>query len=274
MNDAPAPNAPPGGNRRSDAAGPSPLPPLFARLFTEKEQKNLFLYVIVCIVLLEFAITVGAIIISFTNAQRLPSGMLQPHFPWVGYLVAVILAPVLVMLVLHLFSLGFGRQEDSRTLENLPGRAASFYALVRGAPAVILFAAFVLLGAAIYYLDGVMALLLKLGDSFGTIAIWVVAAFTAAWIVSYAVRAYFAYKARQMDAEYAFRREVLERTGMIMLDAKHAPDAKLLPIPSRALPPAQQERESAAAVITVEPGTDPTPDSGLPDRTSDDAPHK
>lgn len=246
--------------RHASRSAPSPLPPLFGRLFTEKEQKNLFLYLVICIVLLEFAVTVGALIYSFTGAQRLPSGMMQVRFPWIGYLVGVVLAPVLVMLVLHLLSLGFSKQEHGRFEEAIPSRAASFFALVRGAPAVILFAAFVLMGAAIYYLDGVMALLLKLGDSFGTIAIWFTGAFAAAWTVSYAVRAYFAYKSRQMDAEYAFRRDVLERTGMIMLDAKHAPDARLLPVSPEALPPAAgSSTPLTEAIITVEPQL-PTPE--------------
>ncbi len=236
----------------------SPLPPGFGRLFTEKEQKSLFLYVVICIVLLEFAVTVGALIFSFTGAQRLPSGMMQVRFPWIGYLVAVVLVPVLVMLVLHLFSLGFSRQDNGSLHDAVPERAATFFALVRGAPAVILFAAFVLLGAAIYYLDGVMALLLKIGDAFGTIAIGFAAAFAAAWTVSYAVRAHFAHKARQMDAEYAFRRDVLERTGLIMLDTRHAPHAQVLPASSGALPPAA-ETPVADAVITVEPAA---PESG------------
>ena len=45
---------------------------------------------------------------------------------------------------------------------------------------MILFAGFVLMCAAIYYLDGVMSLLLKLGENFHLVAIWVVGGFAVA----------------------------------------------------------------------------------------------
>lgn len=215
-NDAPKPG--------SETSTSAPGSELFGKQFNEKERKQLFLSLTIGIVLMELAVTVGAVVYSVVSADRLPSGMLRFNFPWLGYLVAVILAPVLVMLLLHLLSLGFSRTVDGDPNSSLPpGRASSFFALVRGAPTVVLFACFVLMGAAIYYLDGVMALLLKLGDAVDTIAVWLIGAFAAAWIVSYVARQILAYKARQMDAEYAFRREVLERTGLVLLDARHAP---------------------------------------------------
>nr|WP_294512993.1 hypothetical protein [uncultured Bilophila sp.] len=220
---------------------------LFGKHFTEKEQKTLFLYLVIGIVLMELAVTVGAIIISITNAQPSASGVPHFQFPWIGYLVAVVMVPVLAMLLLNLVSLGFSRGArggEEADLEGVPQRMQTFYALVRGAPTVILFAGFVLMCAAIYYLDGVMSLLLKLGEHFHLVAIWVVGGFAAAWIISYVVRAWMGYKTRQMEAEYAFRHEVLERTGMVILDTKHAPTTELRmlpPVPGGqpgALPPA------------------------------------
>ena len=64
------------------------------------------------------------------------------------------------------------------------------------------------------------------------VAIWVVGGFAAAWIISYVVRAWMHYKTKQMEAEYAFRHEVLERTGMVILDTKHAPTTELRMLPS------------------------------------------
>lgn len=191
---------------------------------TEKERKALFLNVIVGIVLLELAVTVGAVVYSIANADKI-SGMMRFNFPWVGYLVTVVLVPVLVMLILHLVSLGFSRTLGSDGRGGDPeaevgGRVATFFAMVRGAPTVILFAGFVLMGAAVYYLDGVMALLLKLGDSFQTVAIWSIGALGVSFCVNACVRALLAYKTRQLEAEYAFRREVFERTGTILMSAK------------------------------------------------------
>ncbi len=208
--------------------------PLGRAPLSAKEQKNLFLYVTVGIVLLEFAVTVGAVVYSIANADRLASGAVRFNFPWLGYLVSVALVPAVVMLILHLVSLGFSRtlgtNEESVAAEAVSGRMGKFFALVRGAPAILLFAGFVILGAAIYYLDGVMALLLKLSESFDVVAIWIIGAFAVGFCVTTVARAIFAYKTRQMEAEYAFRREVLERTGTVLLDARHAPITNVQPL--------------------------------------------
>lgn len=236
-------------------SGASPQNRLFGKHFSEKEQKRLFLYLVIGIVLLEMAITVGALVYSITNAERVPGGMPRFNFPWLGYLVSVVLAPALVMMVIHLLSLGFTRTLEGEGSasggEPVSGRAGAFFSLVRGAPTVILFAGFVLMGAAIYYLDGVMALLLKLGDSFQTVAVWLVGAFAAAWTASTVTRMILTYKARQMDAEYAFRREVLERTGMVILDARHAPTTEL-----RMLPPHDGHTGPPASALTLEAASD------------------
>lgn len=229
--------------------------------FSEKEKKAMFLNVIVGIVLLELAVTVGAIVYSITNADRSAAGMLRFNFPWLGYLVSITMVPVLVMLILHLVSLGFSRtmgQEASAAAELEGTRAGTFFAMVRGAPTVILFAGFVLMGAAVYYLDGVMALLLKLGDSFQTVAIWLVAALGVAFCVNAVARAVLAYKTRKLEAEYAFRREIFERTGTILMSSEQV-----------ALQPGATGPVSGQREITVQPVvleiTEATP-------TDDDAP--
>lgn len=179
--------------------------------------------------------TVGAVVYSITNAQPSPAGGAPRfRFPWIGYTVAVIMVPVLAMLLVNLVSMGFSRSSggEEQNLEGVPQRMRTFFALVRGAPTIILFAGFVLMGAAIYYLDGVMELLLKLGEHFHLVAIWIVGGFAFAWTVSYIVRAWMHYKTRQMEAEYAFRQEVLERTGMVILETKHAPTTELRMLPS------------------------------------------
>ena len=197
---------------------------LFGKQFTEKEQKTLFLYLVIGIVLMELAVTVGAIIISITNAQPSSSGVPHFQFPWIGYLVAVVMVPVLAMLLVNLVSLGFSRGArggEDVNLEGVPQRMQTFYALVRGAPTVILFAG--------------------------------------AWMVSYVVRAWMHYKTKQMEAEYAFRHEVLERTGMVILDTKHAPTTELRmlpPVPGGqpgALPPAV-DVDASAALPSAEEG--------------------
>lgn len=255
--------------------------------FSEKDEKALFLNVTVGIVLLELAVTVGAVVYSIANATRTAPGMVRFNFPWIGYLVTVTLVPVLVMLVLHLVSLGFSRtlgrdnadtcgQPDAEAV--LGNRAAKFYALVRGAPTVILFAGFVLMGAAVYYLDGVMALLLKLGDSFQTVAIWGIGALGVAFCVNAVARAVLAYKTRQLEEEYAFRREVFERTGTILMSSRQIAlppqngPSSLPPALPAALPLAEsiQDVEVVATVVDNTNASVTEDDApGLSEKTSD-----
>lgn len=245
---------------------------LFGERFSEKEEKQIFLYMVCGIVLAELAITLGAVIHSIANATVGPDGTPHFHFPWLGYLVAMLVAPAAILLLAQLVGLVFARPAGggADALDGMPARVRTLYALVHGAPTALVLAAFVLIGVAVYYLDGVLALLLKIGDSFQTIAIWLIGAFTAAWIVSYVVRVAAQYKLRQMEAEYAFRRDVLERTGMVVLDARHAPhtETRLLPAQdtdARALPPAEAGPLPPDSAETPPPESAPgsAPDAGL-----------
>lgn len=93
--------------------------------------------------------------------------------------------------------------------------------------------------AAIYYLDGVMSLLTpnsgktSIWSPYGS---WVLAV---AWMVSYVVRAWMHYKPSRWKPNTPFRHEVLERTGMVILDTKHAPTTELRMLPRS--PAASQE---------------------------------
>lgn len=204
----------------------------FGSRFSSKEQKQLSLYIVIGIVMAELAVSVGAVIYSITTARPGADGMPDFHFPWLGYLIAVLLVPVIILLLAHLIDAVLYRPSSGGELpDGTPAGVRTFYNVVRSTPTIILLVAVVLIGVGIYYLDGVMNLLISLSDSFATLAIWLIGAFTVAWIASYAVRAVIHYKMRQMESEYAFRRDVLERTGMVLLDAKHAPvtEARLLP---------------------------------------------
>lgn len=195
-------------------------------LLSDKEQKSLLFYISIGIILVEFAVTVGALIYGIANAHQQPNGMMRFSFPWAGYLVSVVVAPVVVMLLVHLIGMGFFRAVhgdpvlDEEQMKEMPERMRSLFSLVRGAPTIVLLGGIIVLGAVLYYLDGVMTFLLKLGDSVETIAIWGTVGLVVAWCVSYLARAWFMYKTRRLEEEFAFRREVFERTGMVILDQK------------------------------------------------------
>lgn len=206
-------------------------------MLNEKEQKSLLFYISIGIILVEFAVTVGALIYGIANSQQMPNGMIRFSFPWAGYLVSVVVAPVIVMLLVNLIGLGFYRAVHGEPILNeeqaqaVPERMQVFFSLVRGAPTIILLGGIIIVGAVLYYLDGVMTFLLKLGDSIETIVIWVTVGLVVAWSLSYFARMWFMYRTRRLEEEYAFRRDVLERTGMVILDEKTALGREVLQLP-------------------------------------------
>lgn len=196
-------------------------------MLSVKEQKSLLFYIAVGIILVEFAVTVGALITGIAGAEQLGHGKVQFNFPWTGYLVTVVVAPIIVILLVNLIGMGFYRAVhgepamNAEQFDQMPEKARNFFSLVRGAPTIILFGGIVILGAVLYYLDGVMSLLLKLGDSVETLVIWGTCGLVIAWCLSYCARMWLMYRTRRLEEDYAFRREVLERTGMVILDGKN-----------------------------------------------------
>lgn len=86
----------------------SPLAGLGLSL-SDREKKNLLTFLSIGIILVEFAVTIAAVCYGIINSQKLPDGTTQFRFPWIPYSVALILAPVAIMLIVNIISMGFGR---------------------------------------------------------------------------------------------------------------------------------------------------------------------
>ncbi|MDD6088673.1 MAG: hypothetical protein PUB69_05115 [Desulfovibrionaceae bacterium] len=240
-------------NRQSDAdrTRRETVEAFFGNRFSEKEQKELFLYLVIGIVLMELAALAGACIYGIINTKH-DGSMHATNFPWLGYGVAAIMIPVIVMLICTLMRHVFNPEHgEGLSAEGIPQRAQSFYALVRGAPTVILLAGLLIIGALIYYLDNFISFLNKIGDAFLGIAQWGIAGFAAAWIVSYVTRSWLAYRSHQMEREYAFRQEVLIRTGKIILDGRYALTTELRQLPGGASDPEPQKPVNPDMILEV-----------------------
>lgn len=198
----------------------------FGMSLSDKEKKNLLTFLSIGVILVEFAVTIAAVCYGIINSQKLPDGAIQFRFPWIPYAVALVLAPVAIMLVVNIIGMGFNRffkgdpVMDEEQMRYVPERLRRLISLSRGLPTIILLGGMILLGVALYYLDAVIQMLLRIGDHVEVIAPWVMAGLVAAWCLSYLVRMWFLYKTRRMQEEYAFRREVLERTGIVIVDGR------------------------------------------------------
>ena len=197
-------------------------------MLSEKERKSLLAYLALGVIIVEFSVTVVAILHGVTNMTTLPDGSVEYNFPWKAYLVSVFLAPVGVMFIIQIIGMGFSRvvMGDPEMAdvdgEHVPERVRKWVHLVQGMPTAILLAGLLFVGLVLYNMDILMQMLVKLGETAAELALYGGVALFAAWLISYTTRLWLMYKTRKMQEEYAFRREVLERTGIAIIDQKTA----------------------------------------------------
>lgn len=197
-------------------------------MLNEKERKSLLAYIALGVIIVEFVVTVVAILHGVTNMQTMADGSMEYTFPWKAYLVSVFLAPVGVMFIIQIIGMGFSRiilgDPDLSDVagEHMPERMKRWVGLVQGMPTAILLAGLLFVGLLLYNMDVVMGFLLKLGQTAAELALWVGIGIFVAWLISYVAKLWLMYRTRRMTEEYAFRREVLEKTGIAIIDEKTA----------------------------------------------------
>ena len=124
----------------------------------------------------------------------------------------------------------------------MPERAKRFYAAVRHAPAIVVLGALLALGAALFFIDGAFRLLVDFGSALAPHIPWLAGACCGLLAFCFAARAFLAYQRRKLELEHEWRREVLEKTGLIITSKREALDpAAIKPLP-RPAPPAIQAR--------------------------------
>jgi len=148
----------------------------FGLSFSDREKKNLLTFLSIGVILVEFAVTIAAVCYGIINSQKLPDGTVQFRFPWIPYTVALILAPVAIMLVVNIIGMGFSRffkgdpALDEEQMGYMPERLRRLIALSRGLPTIILLGGIMLLGVVLYFLDAIIQAILRIGDHVEVIA--------------------------------------------------------------------------------------------------------
>lgn len=205
-------------------------------VLNDKERKSLLTYIALGIIIVECVVTVVAILHGVTNLQPTADGHMAYSFPWKAYLVAVLLAPIAVMFIIQIIGMGFNRFIHGDPVmsevdtEHVPEKMRSWIHLINGMPTTILMGGFLFVGMLLYNMDVIINFVLMLGQAAAELAIWISVGLVVAWIISYVSKMYFMYRTRRVAEEYQFRREVLERTGIAIIDEKTAitADGKML----------------------------------------------
>lgn len=191
-------------------------------------HRDMVIYLLAAIFFLEMI--VGGVAFFYGLIHAAPESAGGPpvaRFPLLPWAIAAILAPVFLLLLVRIIgswisgSLDRGEDAGGQTADGdgkIPDRVRSFYAIARSAPAIVVLAGILVLGAALILADGALdalkAFMRDLMPHLPLLAALACAFFSALYLV----HRWFLYRQRRMEAEYAYRREVLERTGIVLVD--------------------------------------------------------
>lgn len=202
------------------------------------------------------------------SAPETPGGPPMARFPWLVWSIAAILCPVGLLLIVHLagtwLSKAMDREEngggEGPDADQVPEGMRRFYASVRNAPTLVVLLGILLLGAALFFVDGAFSALNRLFHALLPYMPWICGSLGALLAICFLAHAIMVYRQRKMEQEYAWRREVLEKTGIVLLDRKSlaiggndgriAPlealdqNNRVLDVTSQALPPSDNPEDS------------------------------
>lgn len=209
---------------------------------SESKRRELWLYMAVSIVAVEGLIFVAALLFGFITGEVESGSVGQLSFPWLSWAAASIIVPSLMLLAVHM-AVGLFRPSDKdREKEwekELPEKLQKAYRILIRTPAMVLFLGIIGLGALLLTLDGAIHALEGLFGAFKPylphilIGIGVLAAIfglAAIWLN---------YRTRKLYVDLEYRREVLHKTGLIIMDKRqlvlNPDDERLIPLEASAV---------------------------------------
>lgn len=251
--------------------------------WAESRHKDIIIYLLVAIFLLELAVGGASAIYGIMHAEPVePGGPPLPRFPWLGWGLAALLLPVGLLLILHLSGLLVartlerpaggeppteGQSAGQAAATSLPPHVERFYSIVRHAPTVVILLSLLFFGGLLLFVDGLVDTLGRLGGALLIYLPWIVGGLVIFLTVCYVTRQFFLYRHHQMEREYAFRQAVLERTGIILLPDGKTP-LEIPPASLNALPAGDAAAQPAVPVAEIASDAPPVRPSG-PDAADD-----
>lgn len=192
-------------------------------VLSEKQRRELWMYIAVSIVAVEMLVAVGAVLYGFISAPPGAAGGNAFTFPWLSWGAMALLAPTLILLLVHVADVGLFRAPGGASSEQewqrlLPGRLQKLYRIIKGAPVVVVLVGIVLFGAALLTLDGALTAIKQFGAALAPYIPHIVGGAALVLCVVIIAIAWLNFRTRKLIAEYEFRKEVLEKTGVIIVD--------------------------------------------------------
>jgi len=234
------------------------------------EHQDALFYLLIAIFFIELIVGGVAFFYGIIHAApEVPGGPPLARFPWLAWGLAAVLSPVALLLIVHLAGSwlqgAITRDEEVKAeaqkgdAENLPDGVKRFYAFVRHAPTIVLLIAVLFCGVALFFVEGALGALMELGRALVPHIPWIAGSAAALLSICFLAHVCMVYRQRKMENEYAWRREVLEKTGLVLVDkgsvplpqngvqqALIAPETLVLDVSHSAeLPPSQEDAGNA-----------------------------
>ena len=193
---------------------------------SEKRRRELWLYVGASIAVVEMILAVGGVLYGFISSPG--RGFGAQSFPWLAWGSLAIIIPAIILLAVHQADVGLfrkpkGGDTDEEWQMQLPQRIQRLYRIIKGAPIVVVLVGIVALGAALLTIDGAINVVASFGSALTPYLHYIIGGIAAVLIMGIGAAVWLNYRTRRLYAEYEFRREVLERTGVIIVDKGSTP---------------------------------------------------
>lgn len=195
---------------------------------TSVRRSDYWTSVVILVFVAAFFISVAAVCYGIiTTPPAAPGVIRQIAFPWISWLAAILTASAVILGFAQYIANKRAPEEAANAAEAaheqawasaLPGKALGVYRIVRDAPLFVVCAALVILGATLLVIDGAFALVSGIILALVPYAPYFIGGITLFAVAIAAIMAWFRHASNRLAAEYAFRREVMERTGVILLD--------------------------------------------------------
>lgn len=192
------------------------------------EHQDALFYLLIAVFFIELIVGGVAFFYGIIHAApEIAGGPPVARFPWLAWGLAAVLSPVALLLIVHLagswLSHTLTREEESSHAqtpdsEHLPEGMKRFYASVRHAPTFVLLLGTLGVGVALFFVEGALAAIMELGKSLVPYIPWIAGSAGALLAVCFLIHAVMVYKQRKMENEFAWRREVLKKTGLVLVD--------------------------------------------------------
>ena len=181
---------------------------------TEQRRRELWMYLAVSIIAMEFFIFVAALFFAFISNDN---GHLQ--FPWLSWAAIAVGVPSVLLISVHL-AVGLFSSSDKHDEEwqrHLPERIQKVYTIIKRAPAVVLLFGLIALGVALFTLDGAFQALEHFLTLFRPYILHILIATAVVILILGLGSFWLSYRTRKLYADYEYRRAVLEKTGLIIV---------------------------------------------------------